>query len=160
MATLHAPVAAGAVQSMLALGSHPYFLSSCLLGVIAQRLVRTLCRSCRVCYDISEAPETFKEIESLLEPGEGLSIYGPKGCEECYEVGYGDRTGLFEIMTLNQEIRRLVAQARPSQDIEKAAIRAGMVEFRRGALLKVAQGVTSTEEILRDVPAEHLGLED
>ena len=67
---------------------------------------------------------------------------------------------MFEIMTINQEIRRLVAQSATNQEIEQASIRAGLVVFRRGALLKVAQGVTSTEEILRDVPAEHLGLED
>jgi type II secretory ATPase GspE/PulE/Tfp pilus assembly ATPase PilB-like protein len=160
LATLHAPVASGAIHSMLALGAHPYFLSGCLLGVVAQRLVRTLCPNCRVEYDISESPQTFQEIESLLEPGEGKAIYGPGGCDECFQVGYSARTGLFEIMTVNQGIRRLVARAASSQEIEEAAIRAGLVIFRRGALLKVARGVTSTEEILRDVPAEHLGLED
>ena len=61
---------------------------------------------------------------------------------------------------MNGEIRRLVAEGRPSNEIEKAAIANGMIEFRRGALLKVAQGVTSIEEMMRCVPTEHLGLED
>jgi type II secretory ATPase GspE/PulE/Tfp pilus assembly ATPase PilB-like protein len=160
LATLHAPVAGGAVQSMLALGSHPFFLSSCLLGVIAQRLVRTLCPNCRMAYDISEAPQTFEAIADLLGPNEGNAIYGPGGCDDCLNCGYIARTGLFEVMTLNQSIRRLVAASRPSEEIERAAVAAGMVEFRRGAMLKVAQGVTSTEEILRDVPQEYLGLEE
>jgi general secretion pathway protein E len=160
MATLHAPTAASAIHSMLALGSHSYFLSGCLLGVIAQRLVRTLCPNCRSEYDISQSPQTFHEIESLLAEGEGTSIYGPSGCEECFHLGYIGRSGLFEIMTANQEIRRLVSEQAPSHAIEDAATRAGMTVFRRGALLKVAQGITSTEEILRDVPAEQLGLED
>jgi type II secretory ATPase GspE/PulE/Tfp pilus assembly ATPase PilB-like protein len=160
LATLHAPVAASAVQSMLVLGSQPFFLSACLLGVIAQRLIRTLCPECRMCFDLSEAPQTFAEIKDLLEPDEGQAIYGPVGCEKCHHVGYAARTGLFEIMTLNQEIRKLLGESRPAEDIEEAAIRYGMIEFRRGALLKVAQGTTSTEEILRDVPAEFLGLED
>ncbi|MCO6455949.1 MAG: type II/IV secretion system protein [Pirellulaceae bacterium] len=160
LATLHAAVAANAVQSMLALGAQPYFLSACLLGIVAQRLVRTLCPKCRVFYDLSEAPQTFEEIRPLLQPGEGQAIYGPSGCHECYEVGYAGRTGLFELLTMNLEIRRLIAQARPPEEIQAAAVRNGMIEFRRGALLKVAQGVTSTEEILRDVPAEYLGLED
>jgi len=112
-----------------------------------------------MCFDISEAPQTFAEINELLEPEEGKAIYGPVGCEKCHHLGYSGRTGLFEVMTLNQEIRKLLADSRPA-DIEEAAIRNGMVEFRRGALLKVAQGATSTEEILRDVPAEFLGLED
>ena len=160
MATLHSPVAASAVQSMLALGSSPFFLSSCLLGVVAQRLVRTLCPKCRVSYDVSESPQTFEEVRSLLKDGEGKAIFGPSGCPECFEQGYSGRTGLFEVMTMNREIRRLIAASRPAAEIQQAAIKTGMTEFHRSALLKVAQGVTSTEEILRDVPAEHLGLED
>ena len=160
MATLHSPVAASAVQSMLALGTSPFFLSSCLLGVVAQRLVRTLCPSCRVSYDVSESPQTFEEVRPLLKEGEGTNIYGPSGCPECFQQGYAGRTGLFEVMTMNQEIRRLVAASRPAAEIQQAAVKTGMTEFHRSALLKVAQGVTSTEEILRDVPAEHLGLED
>jgi type II secretory ATPase GspE/PulE/Tfp pilus assembly ATPase PilB-like protein len=160
LSTLHAPIAASAVQSMLALGSRPYFLSSCLLGIVAQRLVRTLCPHCRMRYDISESPQTFAEIKDLLNEGEGDAIYGPGGCDQCFHTGYAGRTGLFEIMTLNQEIRKMLADSRPVEELERAAIRNGMIEFRRGALLKVAQGLTSTEEILRDVPAEYLGIED
>ena len=160
LATLHAATAGAAVNSMLALRSPSYFLSGCLLGVVAQRLLRTLCPNCRQQYDISSSPQTFQEIEPLLGPDEGQAIYGPGSCEACYHVGYMGRTGLFEIMTVNQEIRRLIEETATSQIIEQAAVRAGMLTFRRGALLKVAQGVTSTEEILRDVPADQLGLED
>ena len=159
-ATMHAPVSASAVQSMLALGVRPYFLSNCLLCVVAQRLVRTLCPVCRVHYDISDSPQTFEDVKDLLGEGEGRSIFGPSGCDECYGVGYAGRTGLFEVMSMNQEIRRLIAASATTGEIEQAAIRNGMVEFRRSAMLKVAQGITSTEEILRDVPAEHLGLEN
>jgi type II secretory ATPase GspE/PulE/Tfp pilus assembly ATPase PilB-like protein len=160
MATLHAPTAAGAVQSMFAWGAQPYFLSSCLLGIVAQRLVRTLCPDCRVEYDISVSPQTFEDVESMLEEGQGKSIYGPGGCEKCWQGGYQRRTGLFEVMTVNQEIRRLVSTAAPSHEIEQAAVDAGMMVFRKAAMIKVAQGITSTEEILRDVPADQLGLED
>jgi type II secretory ATPase GspE/PulE/Tfp pilus assembly ATPase PilB-like protein len=159
LATLHAPVAASAVQSMRALGTNPYFLSSCLLGVIAQRLLRRLCINCRTAYDISESPETFAEIESLLEPGLGKFIYGPSGCEQCGRQGYRGRTGVFEIMTMNRKLRQLLLNAVPAEELQTAAIASGMIEFRRAAMLKVAQGVTSTEEVLRELPAEYLGLE-
>lgn len=159
LATLHSPTAAGAVQSMLALGSQPHFLSSCLLAIVAQRLVRTLCEACRVSYDVSEAPHVFEEVRNQLRGSEGKTISGPGSCPKCLHTGYAGRTGIFEILTMNQELRRLVAQGAPTAEIQAAALRAGMIEFRRGALLKVAQGVTSTEEILRDVPAEHLGLD-
>jgi type II secretory ATPase GspE/PulE/Tfp pilus assembly ATPase PilB-like protein len=159
LATLHAPVAAGAIQSLRALGVNEYFLSSCLLGVIAQRLVRMLCPECRLAYDISEAPQTFAEIESLLEPGLGKFLYGPGGCEKCRQQGYAGRTGIFEVMTFNRHLRQMVFKHASSDEIQQEAIRHGMVEFRRGALLKVAQGITSTEEVLRELPAEYLGVE-
>lgn len=159
LATLHSPVAAGAVQSLRALGANPYFVSSCLLGIVAQRLVRVLCQKCRVAYDISESPETFAEIGSLLEPGLGKFIYGPGGCDECRRQGYAGRTGVFEVMTFNSTLRQMILRECSAEEIQQEAIRHGMIEFRRAALLKVAQGITSTEEVLRELPAEYLGLE-
>jgi type II secretory ATPase GspE/PulE/Tfp pilus assembly ATPase PilB-like protein len=160
LASMHAPVAASAIHSMLALGVNPYFLSGCMLAIVAQRLIRTLCQECRVQYDMSEAPQTFREIEDLLKPGEGQAIYGPGGCDVCFGTGYAGRTGVFEVMTMNRELRDLIAHARPRQEIEAAAIRSGMIEFSRSGLLKVAQGVTSTEDLLHDIPAEFLGIEE
>ncbi len=159
LATLHSPVAAGAIQSMRALGTNPYFLSSCLLGVVAQRLLRKLCVNCRTAYDISESPETFSEIETLLEPGLGKFIYGPSGCEQCRRQGYSGRVGVFEIMTMTRKLRHLLQSGAPAEELQTTAIANGMIEFRRGAMLKVAQGVTSTEEVLEELPAEYLGLE-
>jgi len=159
LATLHSPVAASAIQSLWALGANPYFLSSSLLGIVAQRLVQQLCPQCRVAYDISESPETFAEIQSILEPGLGGFIYGPGGCDECRHQGYTGRVGVFEIMSLNRQLRKLILEARPADELQQAAIASGMVEFRRAAMLKVAQGITTTEEVLRELPAEYLGLE-
>jgi type II secretory ATPase GspE/PulE/Tfp pilus assembly ATPase PilB-like protein len=160
LATLHAPTAAASIQSMLALGANPFFLSNCLLGVVSQRLVRTLCPKCRVAYDMTSSPVTFQEVASLLEPGQGQTIYGPDGCEECFHNGYSGRTGLFELMPANRELRRMISHSAGTREIEAAAVRGGMIDLRKGALLKVAQGLTSTEEILRDVSADHLGIED
>jgi type II secretory ATPase GspE/PulE/Tfp pilus assembly ATPase PilB-like protein len=160
LASLSAPTAASAIHNLLALKAHPYFLSTCLLGVVAQRLIRTLCPNCRVFYDVSESPQTFQEIADLLPADQARSIHGPGGCEQCKNTGYGGRAGLFELMVMNQELRRLIAEARPRSELEAAGIRGGMVEFRRAALLKVAEGVTSTEDILHAVSAELLGLED
>ena len=75
-------------------------------------------------------------------------------------MGYIGRTGLFEIIMVSQEIRRHVAESATTETIHSAAKRNGMVQFRDGGMLKVAKGITSMEELLRDVPAEHLGLED
>ncbi|HTN75934.1 MAG TPA: ATPase, T2SS/T4P/T4SS family [Pirellulaceae bacterium] len=160
LATLHAPVAAHAVQNMLALGAHPYFLSNCLLGVIAQRLVRVLNPETRVAYDITDSPATFADIAHLLAPGGGKCMYGPGGKNSANLPDYVARTGLFEVLMVNREVRRLIAAGSTAELIEQQAIADGMLEFRRAALLQVAQGVTSIEEMMRVVPSVYLGAED
>ncbi len=155
-ATLHAPIAAGAVDSMLALDVHPHFLASGLLGVLTQRLVRTLCPHCKVGHDISESPHTFDDIRPWMKPDEGGQIYSAPGCYRCNEEGYNDRTGVFEVLGTTRELRRLIADHRPVQEIRDKAVEQGMIDIRRSALLKVAEGVTSTEEVVRVIPAEYL----
>ncbi len=159
LSTLHSPVAAGAVQSMAALGVNRYFLSNCLLGVVAQRLVRTLCPKCRVAYDISESPDTFSDVQSFLEPGFGTYIFGPGSCEACLQQGYSGRTAIVELMVFNKALRQLVAKGCSSEELQTFAVQQGMLEFRRSAMVKVAMGVTSTEEILRELPTDQLGLD-
>ena len=159
LSTLHSPVAAAAVQSMAALGVNRYFLSNCLLGVIAQRLARTLCPKCRVAYDISESPETFADIQPFLEPGFGTFIFGPGACDSCMQQGYAGRTAIVELMVFNRALRQLVAKGCTSEELQAFAIQNGMLEFRRSAMVKVAMGVTSTEEVLRELPTEQLGLD-
>jgi type II secretory ATPase GspE/PulE/Tfp pilus assembly ATPase PilB-like protein len=158
-ATLHSPTAGGAVQSTLNLGVHPHFFSSCLRGVIAQRLLRTLCPKCKVAYDLSESPLTFEEIERWLEPGQGKQIFSAPGCPACGQTGYTGRVGVFEVLNATPGVRKLMAVTAPANEIQRQSISEGMVEFRRSGLLKIAQGITSTEEVIRVVPSEHLGIE-
>jgi type II secretory ATPase GspE/PulE/Tfp pilus assembly ATPase PilB-like protein len=160
LATLHAPVAAGAIQSMLSLGVHPHFLSSSLRGVMAQRLIRTLCPACKMSFDLSMAPHTFDEVKPFLEPGEGNVLYASKGCRDCHMTGYTGRTGVFEVLPISRDIRRQIYDKGSSQAIRKKAVEEGMIEFKQSALLKVAKGITSAEEVLRVVPTEFLGLDD
>ncbi|HKD35200.1 MAG TPA: ATPase, T2SS/T4P/T4SS family, partial [Pirellulales bacterium] len=158
-ATLHAPTAAAAIQSMLNLDVHPHFFSSCLRGVVAQRLVRTLCPNCKIAYDLSESPMTFEEVERWLEPGQGNQIFSAPGCPACANSGYTGRMGVFEVLNASAAVRRLMSRAADTAEIERQAIEDGMIEFRRAGLLKVAQGVTSTEEIIRIMPSQQLGID-
>jgi general secretion pathway protein E len=158
LATLHAPTAAGAVQSMLNLGVHPHFFASSLRGVIAQRLVRTLCTKCRIGLDLSEAPLTFEEVRPWLGQYDGRQLFTATGCEECRRSGYAGRTGVFEVLNVTPTVRKLINASSPTKELELQAVSEGMFEFRRAGLLKVAQGQTNTEEIVRVVPAEYLGL--
>lgn len=155
-ATLHAPVAAGAVGSLLSLGIVPHFLSTSLIGIISQRLVRTLCMECRTEFDLHGAAETFEDIRSYLEPGQGQHIYSSPGCDKCYGEGYTARTGIVEVLRVTPKIRRMILKRAKTGEIRDAAVEQGMLDLRRSALLKVAQGVTSMEEVMRVIPAEHL----
>jgi type II secretory ATPase GspE/PulE/Tfp pilus assembly ATPase PilB-like protein len=155
-ATLHAPVAAGAINSMLALGANPHFLSACLLGVLSQRLVRRLCDECKVAFDLSGSPHTFDDVREWLEPGQGERIWSARGCEQCHFEGFTGRIGVAEVLRVSRAIREAIHERRSTREIRQKAVEEGMLDLRRSALLKVAQGITSTEEVIRTIPTEHL----
>jgi type II secretory ATPase GspE/PulE/Tfp pilus assembly ATPase PilB-like protein len=156
LSTVHAPVAAGVIPSILNLGVHPHFLANCLLGAMAQRLVRTLCPQCKLVFDISDSPHSFDEVKHLLEPGQGDRLYGPKGCPQCRMLGFGGRTGIFEMLTVTPAIRQLIVERQPMQVIRQKACEEGLVEFRQSAMVKVARGETCVEEVFRTIPSEYL----
>jgi type II secretory ATPase GspE/PulE/Tfp pilus assembly ATPase PilB-like protein len=160
LATVHAATATGAIQSMRSLGVHPHFLATSLRGIISQRLLRTLCPCCKVSFDLTTAPETFQDVQPMLEAGEGTRLFAPKGCPDCHQSGYAGRTGIFEVLSVTRSLRDLISDARPAREIRARATADGLLEFRSAALLKVARGQTSTEEIFRVLPAEHLLLEE
>lgn len=151
-ATLHAPVAIGAIQSMLGMGIHPHFLCNSLLGVIGQRLVRTLDPETKVPLDLSTAPRTFDEVRPWLEPGQGDVVYAAAEDGSDRE-GYRGRCGIYEMLNMSPALREMVFAGRSSSDLVRKAIEEGMLDFRRASLIKVAQGATSFDEILRVVPA-------
>jgi len=160
LATVHAPSAAGAIQSMRALGVNSHFLATAFRGAIAQRLVRTLCPDCSISFDLTEAPHTFDDVRPWLEPGKGNRLFASQGCPACAMTGYAARTGVFEVMCASRAIRNLISDSRPTREVRAKAIEEKMLEFRQAALLKVARGQTSTEEVFRVIPTEHLMLDD
>jgi type II secretory ATPase GspE/PulE/Tfp pilus assembly ATPase PilB-like protein len=155
LSTLHAPVASAAVHSLIRLGVHPYLLSNALLGVVAQRLIRTLCPKCKETYEVP-APRLFESVRPWLRPGEGESLCGAAGCPACFHTGYAGRTGVFEMLAVTPAIRELIDESAPVTAIRKKAVEEGMLEFRHAAILKVAQGLTTIEEVVRVLPAEYL----
>jgi type II secretory ATPase GspE/PulE/Tfp pilus assembly ATPase PilB-like protein len=144
---------------MLSLEVHPHFLASSLRGVLAQRLVRTLCPHCKFGFDLFLAPYTFEEVKPWLQPGQGEMLYAAKGCPQCNQTGYVARKGVFEVMSISPELRRLILSRQPTQVLRKKAVDEGMIEIREAALLAVARGETTSEEVLRVIPSEYLGIE-
>jgi type II secretory ATPase GspE/PulE/Tfp pilus assembly ATPase PilB-like protein len=160
LATLHAPSAAAAVQSMRAYDVPPHFLSTSLRGVVSQRLVRTLDPATRIAFDLADAPHTFDEVKAYLKGDEGTKLYAPGPAESNQMTGYAGRTGVFEVLKVSREIRNLIADGRPAREIRDRAISEGMLEFRKAALIKVAQGITTTEEVFRVVPSEQILIDE
>lgn len=156
LATVHAGAAALAPQSLLGLGVSPQSLGFCLRCVVSQRLARTLCIKCKRAFPVDDLPHLFDDVARFLAPGEGTALYAPAGCELCNKTGYTGRTGIFEIMPVNGAVRAAVAQSATPREVHKKAVDAGMLAFRQAALLKVAEGITSTEELFRVLPAENL----
>jgi type II secretory ATPase GspE/PulE/Tfp pilus assembly ATPase PilB-like protein len=159
-ATLHAPAAASAVQTMRGLGAHAHFLAASLRGVVAQRLVRTLCPNCRQAFDVSDAPQVFEEVRHLLTDDEGKTFWAAAGCDQCGMTGYAGQAGVFEVMNVTPTLRHLIAENRPAREVRSRAVEEGMLQFRQSALLKVARGDTTTEEVFRVIPTESLLLEE
>ena len=155
LSTLHAPVASAAVHSLFRLGVAPSALSHALLGVISQRLVRTLCPLCKVMYPFP-ASKAFDGIKKYLPADPTISLYGPQGCPSCYMTGFSGRTGLFEVMMVTPGVRALLAAGASVAAVRNKAVAEGMMEFRHAALIKVASGLTSLEEVTRVLPIEYL----
>jgi type II secretory ATPase GspE/PulE/Tfp pilus assembly ATPase PilB-like protein len=145
---------------MRSLGVHSHFLATSLRGVVSQRLVRTFDPATRVKFDLGEDSDVFAEVGKYLSPGEGKTLYAPGPAPSNQMTGYSGLTGVFEVMPISKSVRNLIADGKPTRDIRARAVEEGVMEFRQAALLKVARGDTSTEEVFRVIPSEHLLLED
>jgi len=141
--TLHTNDAPGAVTRLLDMGIEGFLVSSSLIGVLAQRLVRVICPTCKEPY--TPPQEIVDKIEFLAD----TVTYVGRGCDECRGTGYRGRTGIFELMTINDEIRTLILEKASSDRIRQRAVAGGMQILRESGLQKVREGVTTIEEVLR-----------
>ena len=143
--TLHTNDAAGAITRLLDMGIEPYLISSSVIAVVAQRLVRLVCEKCRETYNPDE--EALAEI-GLKKEDAGIFSRG-KGCENCLSTGYRGRTGIYELVVIDEELRELVLERADSNTIRKKAFEKGMDNLRSDGAAKVLKGVTTIEEVLR-----------
>lgn len=169
LSTLHTNSAAATLPRMLDMGAEPFLIASTVNVIVAQRLVRRLCPECRKPYTLEK-----KEVESLgklydiaavleylkKEPGskkfvesaktwEEVTFYKAVGCDQCGGEGYRGRNGIYEVLAMDTEIRKMVTQEATTEEIETAAKKAGMATMVEDGFLKIVQGVTSLEEVMR-----------
>jgi general secretion pathway protein E len=145
--TLHTNDSASAITRLIDMQVEPFLISSSVLAVVAQRLVRVLCNSCKTPYTPDEA--ALATIGLKPEDLAGHTVYRANGCQECLRTGYHGRIGIFEIMLLDKSIQSLILSTSDSNQIKAQAVANGMITLRRDGVRKVLEGITSIEEVFR-----------
>jgi type IV pilus assembly protein PilB len=147
-ATIHTNDAPSTVTRLVDMGVEPFLISATLESVVAQRLVRSVCPDCRVEFEPDE--DVLMELGPDADLVRGRTLSYGKGCDKCHHTGYRGRTGLFEIMTIDDEIRRLIEANASIEELREAALTGGMRSLREAGLRAAAEGRTTIEEVLRE----------
>jgi general secretion pathway protein E len=147
LSTLHTNDAPSAITRLIDLGIAPFLIQASLVGIVAQRLVKTICEGCKEMYSLT--PDELSAMGIHLHQEKAVHLYRGKGCQKCRGTGYYGRTAVFEVLPFSEEIKRLTTA---SADVSAMQVRAkaeGMVTLRENALRKLVTGVTTTQEVLR-----------
>lgn len=155
--TLHTNDAAGAITRLVDMGIEPFLVASSLVSVLAQRLVRTLCPNCRIAYELS--PAELAELGHYTDKNKTGKLYRGQGCETCSGTGFFGRTGIYEMLLIDDDIRNLITTSTDSNTIKKKASSKGMTSLRDDGFQKVIKGITTMPEVLR-VTQEEVIFED
>jgi type IV pilus assembly protein PilB len=148
LSSLHATDAAGALLRFTDMGIEGFLIASSVIAIVAQRLVRKTCDGCRVAY--TPTPEDIDFAASVGAPAPN-ELYRGQGCSRCNGTGYFDRIGVFEVLSMTDEVKRLVIAKASHAEIMSAAIAGGMLPLRADAWSKIAAGVTTVSEVMRSV---------
>jgi len=149
--TLHTNDSASAITRLVDIGVEPFLISSSVIAVAAQRLVRVLCNECKTAY--SPSPESLQTLgitpEQIAEEFPNPRFYKAQGCEHCFNTGYKGRLGIFEIMVLNDSLKSLILTTHDSNQIKSMALQHGIITLHHDGIHKVLNGITTMEEVLR-----------
>ncbi len=151
LSTTHTNDAPSTINRLIDIGTEPFMLSTSLVCVASQRLIRKLCNECKTEVHVPE--EVLVEAEVDPERFKDVTFYEGTGCSACNNTGYRGRTAIFEVMVVDEEIRQLIESDANSIQIEKAALSKGMVNLREAALRKLERGITSLEEVVKETIA-------
>ena len=151
--TLHTNDAPGAITRLIDMGVKPFLVASSIQAVMAQRLIRVLCPKCKQ-PDKEPDPMWLKLLGLTAKDLEGKTLYKPRGCDHCTNTGFRGRVGIFEMMTMNSELRNLAFERSPTNKIRKAALAGGMKSLLMDGRRKVLNGTTTAEEIVKVAQVE------
>ena len=145
--TLHTNDSASATTRLIDMGIEPFLVTSSVSAILAQRLVRVVCKDCKEAY--SPDVESLQSIGITPEMAEGKVIYRGRGCPSCLDTGYRGRTGIFELMVLDEPVRNLILKTSDANAIKQKAVEQGMLTLRQDGAQKVLNGITTIEEVFR-----------
>ena len=152
LTSLHTNDAAGALPRLINMGIEPYLISSAINAIIAQRLARRLCRSCKAKATVPEQviDQIRRELANIAEAKAlPINLFKPVGCKECNDTGYSGRIGIFEVLTSSEAIEQATVSRQRADVIREIAIKEGMITVRQDGILKAIQGLTTYEEVLK-----------
>ena len=150
--TLHTNDAPSSIARLLDLGVEPFLVTATVEGIVAQRLVRTICSNCRTAFDPTEAQ--LMELQLSPEDVKGKEFYYGRGCGKCNKTGYKGRTALFEIMVFNDDVRELIMNEASTNILRAAAQKAGMRLLRDNGLAAIYDGLTTIDEVVKETISE------
>lgn len=145
--TLHTNDSAGAITRLVDIGIEPFLISSAVIAVAAQRLIRQLCPHCKAPF--TPDADTLQQIGIAPEQTRQATIYRAVGCEACFQTGYRGRIGIFELMVMNAPMQSLILKTFDAHQIKQQALQEGMVTLRQDGIRKVLQGISTIEDVLR-----------
>jgi len=145
--TLHTNDASGAVTRLVDMKVEPYLVSSSVVGIMAQRLVRNICPNCKEAY--KPEPEALNEIGLKPEQLSDGVVHRGRGCSKCFETGYAGRSGIYELLIIDNDVRQMVLNHSDANTIKMACVEKGMRTLRADGAVKVAEGITTIDEVMR-----------
>jgi type IV pilus assembly protein PilB len=147
--TLHTNDAPSTLTRLVDMGVEPFLVSSSVNLIVAQRLIRRLCLQCRKPAEISSEVRERLQLNNIGDVS-GTTFYEPVGCDACHKTGYKGRTGVYEVMPISPELREMILKEASTAEIKRQAVREGMLTLRMDGLLKLKEGITSAEEVLKE----------
>ena len=151
LSTLHTNDAPSTITRMIDMGIEPFNVASAVNLIVAQRLVRRICSNCKE--EHQYAPEELKALGGDTREFEGITFYKGKGCDQCAGVGYKGRAGLYEVMSLSAELRRMILKGASTSELSDQAVQDGMLTLRMDGLVKIRKGITTLEEVVKETAA-------
>jgi type IV pilus assembly protein PilB len=147
LSTVHTNDAPGTVTRLIDMGIEPFLISSAVILILAQRLIRKICMECRE--PIKVHPQLLIDLGVSPDEVKTFPVYKGKGCSICNNTGYKGRVGLYEVMAIKEEIKELILSRASTSEVKKEAMRLGMKTLRQSGIVKIREGLTSIEEVLR-----------